>query len=61
MRGYLVSSNYMEYANTSQRDVLVKVLRTTAGTGQRHELNLTLKPRRDWGGRGLLGCHILPI
>lgn len=55
------TQNMMPYANTLQRDVLVKVLRTTAGTGQRHELNLTLKPRRDWGGRGLLGCHILPI
>ncbi|KAF8866626.1 putative 26S proteasome non-ATPase regulatory subunit 9 [Acephala macrosclerotiorum] len=37
------------------QNVLVKVSR------QRRELSLTLTPRRDWGGRGLLGCHILPL
>ncbi|KFZ11921.1 hypothetical protein V501_04497 [Pseudogymnoascus sp. VKM F-4519 (FW-2642)] len=41
------------------RDVLVKVSR---GFGaERQELNLTLVPRKDWGGRGLLGCHIVPL
>ncbi|ESZ99303.1 26S proteasome non-ATPase regulatory subunit 9 [Sclerotinia borealis F-4128] len=39
------------------REVMVKVSR---GLG-RQELQLTLTPRRDWGGRGLLGCHILPL
>jgi len=43
------------------RDVLVKVSRTTGTPQRKHELSLTLKPRRDWGGRGLLGCHILPL
>lgn len=38
-----------------QQNVLVKVSR------QRRELSLILTPRRDWGGRGLLGCHILPL
>lgn len=42
-----------------KRDILVKISRQ-AGS-QQHELNLTLVPRRDWGGRGLLGCHILPL
>lgn len=42
-----------------QRDVLVKVSRPSSG--RREELQLTLKPRRDWGGRGLLGCHIVPL
>ncbi|PSS27910.1 hypothetical protein M430DRAFT_46974 [Amorphotheca resinae ATCC 22711] len=41
------------------RDVLVKVSRPSGG--RRQELQLTLKPKRDWGGRGLLGCHILPL
>ncbi|KAI5279094.1 putative 26S proteasome regulatory subunit [Ascosphaera aggregata] len=25
------------------------------------ELSLRLIPREDWGGRGLLGCHIVPL
>jgi 26S proteasome non-ATPase regulatory subunit 9 len=41
------------------QNILVKVSRTSAGGTQ--ELRLTLVPRRDWGGRGLLGCHILPL
>lgn len=44
---------------TSQRDVLVKISRSS--NGRRLELQLNLQPRRDWGGRGLLGCHILPL
>ncbi|TVY30417.1 26S proteasome non-ATPase regulatory subunit [Lachnellula hyalina] len=45
-----------------QREILVKVSRSPAsGAAQRQELQLTLTPRRDWGGRGLLGCHILPL
>lgn len=35
--------------------ILVKVLRE----GQMVRLELT--PRRDWGGRGLLGCHLVPL
>jgi 26S proteasome non-ATPase regulatory subunit 9 len=45
--------------NEGQR-VLVKISRRT-DTGQRQELRLNLIPRKDWGGRGSLGCHILPI
>lgn len=43
-----------------QREITVKVSRLSAAPSQR-ELQLTLVPRRDWGGRGLLGCHILPL
>lgn len=44
-----------------QRNVLIKVSRlSTTGPG-REELRLTLTPRRDWGGRGMLGCHVLPL
>lgn len=40
--------------------ILVKVLRQSEGAvSSSHELRLT--PRRDWGGRGLLGCHLLPL
>jgi 26S proteasome regulatory subunit N4 len=41
------------------RPILVKVSR---GTGsQTQELDLRLTPRQNWGGRGTLGCHIVPI
>lgn len=41
------------------RPVLVKVLRESRGRAE--ELDLRLTPRQGWGGRGSLGCHILPI
>lgn len=45
---------------TSQRTILVKVLRESEGAvSTSHELQLT--PRQGWGGRGLLGCHLLPL
>lgn len=41
------------------QSVLVKVSR---GLGEDvQELSMNLLPRKDWGGRGLLGCHIVPI
>ncbi|KAG7006930.1 hypothetical protein G7Y79_00012g032660 [Physcia stellaris] len=44
------------------RPVLVKVIREEPGPGaEKKELQLQLTPRRNWGGRGLLGCHLLPI
>lgn len=41
------------------RPLSVKVLRE--GASQAQELDLRLTPRQGWGGRGTLGCHILPI
>ena len=41
------------------RPIPVKVLRTREGASQ--ELDLSLTPRQGWGGRGSLGCHIVPI
>ncbi|SMQ45470.1 unnamed protein product [Zymoseptoria tritici ST99CH_3D7] len=42
------------------RTILVKVLRESEGAvSTSHELQLT--PRQGWGGRGLLGCHLLPL
>ncbi|KAH6898824.1 hypothetical protein B0T10DRAFT_473798 [Thelonectria olida] len=40
-------------------NILIKVSRAVGATQE--ELRLTLTPRKDWGGRGMLGCHILPI
>ncbi|KAL0079631.1 hypothetical protein J3Q64DRAFT_1760591 [Phycomyces blakesleeanus] len=28
---------------------------------EQDQLNLTLVPRQGWGGRGTLGCHIVPV
>ncbi|KAL2435158.1 26S proteasome non-ATPase regulatory subunit 9 [Exophiala dermatitidis] len=41
------------------RPIVVKVARGT-GSGVQ-ELDLRLTPRQNWGGRGTLGCHIVPI
>lgn len=41
------------------QNVLVKVSRGLGTDVQ--ELSLTLVPRKDWGGRGMLGCHVVPI
>ncbi|KAK2047060.1 26S proteasome non-ATPase regulatory subunit 9 [Colletotrichum somersetense] len=63
------------YVNRSNHDNLKKVAECVQGnedqsisvrvsrlsSGARQELQLTLTPRRNWGGRGLLGCHILPF
>lgn len=47
-------------ANWKKNNIFIKVSRST-GAAQKEELRLTLTPRKDWGGRGLLGCHILPL
>ncbi|KAK0657319.1 26S proteasome non-ATPase regulatory subunit 9 [Cercophora newfieldiana] len=64
--GYVNFSNHDNLRKVAEcvqgnegQNILVKVSRTSAG--QTQELRLTLVPRRDWGGRGLLGCHVLPL
>ncbi|KAH8435291.1 putative 26S proteasome non-ATPase regulatory subunit Nas2 [Aspergillus melleus] len=42
------------------RAVPVKVVRKDE-LGSSADLTLELTPRRDWGGRGLLGCHLVPL
>lgn len=45
-----------------QRAVSVKVSRKhEANTETTTELDLQLTPRQNWGGRGLLGCHLVPL
>ncbi|RDL36779.1 uncharacterized protein BP5553_06131 [Venustampulla echinocandica] len=44
----------------SKRNILVQISRSSGGA-ETQELQLTLMPRRNWGGRGMLGCHILPL
>ncbi|KAK1639008.1 26S proteasome non-ATPase regulatory subunit 9 [Colletotrichum phormii] len=64
--GYVNSSNHDNLKKVAEcvqgnegLPVLVRVSRP--GQGAREELHVTLTPRRNWGGRGLLGCHILPL
>lgn len=60
--GYVDWTNHERLGKVAQvvqqnenHTILVKVLRD----GQIMRLELT--PRRDWGGRGLLGCHLVPV
>ncbi|EGX92029.1 26S proteasome non-ATPase regulatory subunit 9, putative [Cordyceps militaris CM01] len=41
-------------------NIFIRVSRTS-GVASREELRLTLTPQRNWGGRGMLGCHITPM
>lgn len=66
--GYVNNMNHDELKRVAEcvqgnegREVLVKVSRAINGSSRKQELQLSLTPRRDWGGRGLLGCHILPL
>lgn len=43
------------------RAVAVKVIRTGETAREDEELVLNLVPKSGWGGRGLLGCHLLPV
>ncbi|KAH7359092.1 hypothetical protein B0T11DRAFT_228759 [Plectosphaerella cucumerina] len=65
--GYANSTNHDNLKKVAEcvqanqgRSVLVNVSRST-GDGVREELRLTLVPVQGWGGRGMLGCHLLPI
>lgn len=49
------------YANGKQRGIVVKIQRSTTASANPERLQLQLIPRSDWGGRGLLGCHLLPL
>lgn len=52
---------YAQLTDIAQRTIIVKISRNNATPGNITQLDLELVPRRDWGGRGLLGCHLLPI
>ncbi|KAJ5082975.1 26S proteasome non-ATPase regulatory subunit 9 [Penicillium argentinense] len=44
-----------------QRNLTVTVVRKNQSGSGTTDLDLQLTPRRDWGGRGLLGCHLVPL
>lgn len=43
------------------RAIVVKVIRSAATGGGDERLDMRLTPRHNWGGRGMLGCHLLPL
>lgn len=45
---------------SENREILVKVKRKVRD-GPAQELDLRLVPKRNWGGRGMLGCHLVPV
>ncbi|GME23327.1 26s proteasome non-ATPAse regulatory subunit [Neofusicoccum parvum] len=45
-------------AQNVERPIAIRVAREGESAGQ---LDLQLTPRRNWGGRGMLGCHLLPL
>lgn len=66
--GYVNSSNHDNLKRVGEcvqgnegSNIFVKVSRSTGDVARRQELRLTLTPRRGWGGRGMLGCHIVPL
>lgn len=45
----------------TQLPITVKALRPSTSGGPAETVQMQLTPRRDWGGRGMLGCHLLPL
>jgi len=45
------------------REVKIKIRRQDTGSenAQMMTIDLVISPRHNWGGRGMLGCHLLPI
>lgn len=41
--------------------ITVKVIRPAAAGAGEQRLEMQLTPRHNWGGRGMLGCHLLPL
>ncbi|KAF1851489.1 26S proteasome non-ATPase regulatory subunit 9 [Cucurbitaria berberidis CBS 394.84] len=41
--------------------ITVKALRPSTSGGPAETIEMQLTPRSNWGGRGLLGCHLLPL
>ncbi|KAF4547128.1 26S proteasome regulatory subunit p27-like protein [Elsinoe fawcettii] len=66
--GYVNWTNHDKLAKVAQvvqsnegREITLKVLRAEEGTAASVTVELKLTPRHNWGGRGMLGCHLLPI
>nr|KMM71476.1 26S proteasome non-ATPase regulatory subunit 9 [Coccidioides posadasii RMSCC 3488] len=47
--------------NSEDIPIIVRVTRSSDSGQGPTNLSLRLTPRRHWGGRGLLGCHLVPL
>ncbi|RCI15501.1 hypothetical protein L249_3403 [Ophiocordyceps polyrhachis-furcata BCC 54312] len=66
--GYVNQSNHDHLRKVAEcvqgnegQGISILVSRPAGAARRLEEMRLTLTPRRDWGGRGMLGCHILPL
>ncbi|KAF2766186.1 hypothetical protein EJ03DRAFT_391153 [Teratosphaeria nubilosa] len=66
--GYVNWQNHERLSKVAQvvqqnenRTILVRVLREASAQTPSEPREMRLTPRHDWGGRGLLGCHLLPL
>ncbi|KAL5117252.1 putative 26S proteasome regulatory subunit [Pleosporales sp. CAS-2024a] len=48
-------------AQNEGRPMAVKALRPSTAGGPAETVQMTLTPQRHWGGRGSLGCQLLPL
>ena len=65
--GYVNWANHEKLARVAQvvqanegREIQIRLQRTGADAASQ-TLDLVLTPRHNWGGRGMLGCHLLPL
>jgi 26S proteasome non-ATPase regulatory subunit 9 len=58
--GFGASTNKQD-ANSAQLPITVKTLRPSTSGGPAETVQMQLTPRRNWGGRGMLGCHLVPL
>lgn len=66
--GYANWMNHEKLAKVAQvvqqnegREIVVRVLRPADIGGGSETVEVRLVPRHNWGGRGMLGCHLLPL
>ncbi|KAK9455054.1 26S proteasome non-ATPase-like protein regulatory subunit 9 [Dipodascopsis uninucleata] len=52
-------STIVQQSENSPIEILI--YRQIEEAGAHAEINISLTPREGWGGRGMLGCHILPL
>lgn len=61
VHGVLPTNRRRTLADVTQVPITVKALRPNASGGPAETVQMQLTPQRNWGGRGLLGCHLVPL
>ncbi|RDA93089.1 hypothetical protein CP533_4116 [Ophiocordyceps camponoti-saundersi (nom. inval.)] len=66
--GYVNQSNHDNLRKVAEcvqgnegQSISIFVSRPASAVRRLEDVRLTLTPKRDWGGRGMLGCHIVPL